>query len=142
MIYDVRQSTTYHYASPVAYARHTLRLTPIDREGQRVHAAALDITPVPVERREGSDFFGNRLHIVQDSTAAFAGQDAFLGANVVVDLWAQANVAAGAETVADFRHGVADYPSSHGYWYHPCCGCSDACVAGLSSARASCPRLR
>jgi transglutaminase-like putative cysteine protease len=61
VIYDVRQSTTYHYASPVAYAHHTLRLTPIDREGQRVHAAALDITPAPVERREGSDFFGNRL---------------------------------------------------------------------------------
>jgi transglutaminase-like putative cysteine protease len=61
VIYDVRQSTTYHYASPVAYAHHTLRLTPIDREGQRVHAAALDITPSPVERREGSDFFGNRL---------------------------------------------------------------------------------
>ncbi len=33
MIYDVRQTTTYHYASPVAYARHVLRLTPIDRAG-------------------------------------------------------------------------------------------------------------
>ena len=31
MIYDVRQSTTYHYASPVAVAHHMLRLTPIDR---------------------------------------------------------------------------------------------------------------
>src|SRR6059036_3684439 len=51
------------------------------------------------------DFFGSRLHVIQDSTAAFAGQDAFLGANVVVDLWAQANVAAGAEAVADFGHG-------------------------------------
>src|SRR5207247_10528797 len=61
VIYDVRQSTIYRYASPVAYAHHALRLTPIDREGQRVHAAALDITPPPLERREGSDFFGNRL---------------------------------------------------------------------------------
>jgi transglutaminase-like putative cysteine protease len=60
MIYDVRQSTVYHYASPVAYAHHVLRLTPIDRDGQRVYAAALDITPMPVERREGRDFFGNR----------------------------------------------------------------------------------
>ncbi|MBI1777096.1 MAG: transglutaminase family protein [Proteobacteria bacterium] len=60
MIYDVRQTTTYHYASEVAYAHHLLRLTPIDRPGQRVHAAALDIAPVPVERREGKDFFGNR----------------------------------------------------------------------------------
>ena len=61
MIYDVRQSTIYHYASPVAYAHHVLRLTPIDRERQRVHAAALDITPTPIERREGQDFFGNRI---------------------------------------------------------------------------------
>src|SRR4051812_14333048 len=61
MIYDVRQTTIYHYASPVAYANHVLRLTPIDRDGQRVHAAALDVTPVPVERHEGHDFFGNRM---------------------------------------------------------------------------------
>ena len=46
MIYDVRQATIYHYASPVAYAHHVLRLTPIDRPRQRVHATALDIDPV------------------------------------------------------------------------------------------------
>ena len=61
MIYDVRQSTVYHYDSPAAYAHHVLRLTPIDRDHQRVHAAALDITPTPIERREGKDFFGNRI---------------------------------------------------------------------------------
>jgi len=61
VIYDVRQSTVYHYASPVTYAHHVLRLTPIDRDGQRVHAAALEVTPVPVERHEGEDFFGNRM---------------------------------------------------------------------------------
>src|SRR5258707_15593674 len=61
MIYDIRQVTTYRYASPVAYARHVLRLTPIDRMGQRVHAAAADIEPAPVQRREGFDFFGNRV---------------------------------------------------------------------------------
>jgi transglutaminase-like putative cysteine protease len=61
MIYDIRQVTTYHYASHVAYARHVLRLTPIDRPGQRVHATALDVEPAPMERREGGDFFGNRM---------------------------------------------------------------------------------
>jgi transglutaminase-like putative cysteine protease len=61
MIYDVRQVTTYRYASSVAYAYHVLRLTPIDRPGQRVHAAALDVAPHPVDRREGRDFFGNRI---------------------------------------------------------------------------------
>src|SRR6267142_7242543 len=61
MIYDVRQTTSYSYASTVAYAHHVLRLTPIDRKGQRVQAAALEIAPAPVGRREGQDFFGNRL---------------------------------------------------------------------------------
>jgi len=60
MIYDVRQSTIYHYASPVVVAHHMLRMTPIDRLHQRVHAASLDVSPVPVDRREGRDFFGNR----------------------------------------------------------------------------------
>ena len=61
MIYDVRQATTYLYASSVAYARHVLRLTPIDRPGQRVHATALEVEPAPIARREGQDFFGNRM---------------------------------------------------------------------------------
>ena len=61
MIYDIRQATIYRYASSVAYARHVLRLTPIDRVGQRVHAAAVDIDPAPMARREGHDFFGNRM---------------------------------------------------------------------------------
>ncbi len=61
MIYDVRQSTTYAYASPVAHARHVLRQMPINRDRQRVHLAALQIVPEPQYRREGTDFFGNRL---------------------------------------------------------------------------------
>jgi transglutaminase-like putative cysteine protease len=61
VIYDVRQTTTCGYASPVAHARHVLRLTPVPREGQRVHVAALQIMPEPKYRREGQDFFGNRL---------------------------------------------------------------------------------
>ena len=61
MIYDVRQTTTCSYASPVAHAHHVLRLTPVHRDGQRVHLAALQIAPEPKYRREGQDFFGNRL---------------------------------------------------------------------------------
>jgi len=61
VIYDVRQTTTCAYASPVAHARHVLRLTPIHRSGQRVQVAALQIMPEPRHRREGQDFFGNRL---------------------------------------------------------------------------------
>ena len=61
MIYDVRQTTTCSYATPVAHARHVLRLTPVSRAGERVHVAALQIMPEPAQRREGCDFFGNRL---------------------------------------------------------------------------------
>src|SRR6202023_675939 len=61
MIYDVRQTTSYSYASKVAFAHHVLRLTPTNRTRQRVHAAALEIEPRPVERGEARDFFGNHL---------------------------------------------------------------------------------
>ncbi len=61
MNYDVRQTTTCSYATPVAHARHVLRLTPVSRDGERVHVAALQIVPEPAHRREGQDFFGNRL---------------------------------------------------------------------------------
>jgi transglutaminase-like putative cysteine protease len=61
VIYDVRQTTICGYASPVAHARHVLRLTPVHRHGQRVQVAALQIVPEPLHRREGQDFFGNRL---------------------------------------------------------------------------------
>jgi transglutaminase-like putative cysteine protease len=61
MIYDIRQTTIYDYASKVAFAHHVLHLMPINRPHQRVHAAALEIFPVPVERREGFDFFGNHV---------------------------------------------------------------------------------
>jgi transglutaminase-like putative cysteine protease len=61
MIYDVRQTTVCGYATPVSHAHHVLRLTPVSRDGERVQVAALQIMPEPVSRREGQDFFGNRL---------------------------------------------------------------------------------
>jgi transglutaminase-like putative cysteine protease len=67
VIYDVRQTTTCSYAAPVAQARHVLRLTPVSRDGERVHVAALQIVPEPAHRREGQDFFGNRLTWIEIS---------------------------------------------------------------------------
>lgn len=61
MIYDVRQVTTCSYASAVSHAHHVLRLTPVNRHGQRVHVSSLQIEPRPVKSREGQDFFGNKL---------------------------------------------------------------------------------
>ena len=53
MIYDIRQITTCTYASPVTHAHHVLRLTPVNRPGQRVHVSSLQIEPNPVKSREG-----------------------------------------------------------------------------------------
>ena len=61
MIYDIRQTTICTYASPVANARHILRLTPIGRPRQQVRVASLQIIPEPSESREGRDFFGNHV---------------------------------------------------------------------------------
>jgi transglutaminase-like putative cysteine protease len=61
VIYDVRQTTVCSYATPVSHAHHVLRLTPVSRDGERVQVAALQIIPEPAQRREGQDFFGNRL---------------------------------------------------------------------------------
>ncbi|HEX4408138.1 MAG TPA: transglutaminase family protein [Xanthobacteraceae bacterium] len=68
MIYDVRQTTTCLYATPVSRARHVLRLTPVSRDGERVQVAALQIVPEPAHRREGQDFFGNRLTWIEVDT--------------------------------------------------------------------------
>ena len=65
MIYDVRQTTTYVYESAVTRARHVLRLLPVTRDRQRVTAAILDIDPVPVGRREATDFFHNWRTVVE-----------------------------------------------------------------------------
>jgi transglutaminase-like putative cysteine protease len=61
MIYDIKQTTICHYASPAAHARHVLRLTPVHRSAQRVQVASLHILPEPSRRHDGEDFFGNRL---------------------------------------------------------------------------------
>jgi transglutaminase-like putative cysteine protease len=61
MIYDIRQTTTCTYATPVTNAFHILRQTPVNRPGQRVQVSSLRIEPEPESWREGQDFFGNRL---------------------------------------------------------------------------------
>src|SRR5215468_1374250 len=65
MIYDVRQTTTYVYETAVTRARHVLRLLPVARDRQHVSAAMLDIDPVPLSRREATDFFRNRTTVTE-----------------------------------------------------------------------------
>jgi len=61
MIYELRQETRYVYTAAVPYSSHVARLLPVDRKGQTVRRATLSIAPIPAERRETTDFFGNRL---------------------------------------------------------------------------------
>lgn len=61
MIYELSQETRYVYTAAVPYSSHVARLLPVDRKGQTVRQAALFIAPIPAERRETIDFFGNRI---------------------------------------------------------------------------------
>lgn len=57
--YALRHATTYRYAAPVDLAAHLLHLTPRRLPGQFVEAVALEVTPTPAHRTEGTDHFGN-----------------------------------------------------------------------------------
>ncbi len=59
--YDIRHVTAYSYRSAVPFARCIIRLGLIDRPGQRVLASQLDFDPVPQERHDGVDSFGNSI---------------------------------------------------------------------------------
>ena len=61
MIYRIRQLTKYSYASTVPFARHLLRLKPVSGPGQDVRVSTIAIDPMPHERGESDDFFGNRI---------------------------------------------------------------------------------
>ncbi|MGE5147956.1 MAG: transglutaminase family protein [Candidatus Eiseniibacteriota bacterium] len=61
MIYRIRQLTKYTYASTVPFARHVLRLKPVSGPGQTVRLSTIAIDPMPHERSETDDFFGNRI---------------------------------------------------------------------------------
>ncbi len=61
MIYDIRHTTSYTYAAPVASARCLLRLLPRDDGGQRLLRGEVELAPQPCRRKERVDFFGNRV---------------------------------------------------------------------------------
>lgn len=60
MFYDVTLAIHYDYDQPSDHARMLMRLIPgdIDRE-QRVLSRLLTLDPMPAERHDGRDFFGN-----------------------------------------------------------------------------------
>lgn len=58
MIYDIRHVTTYSYASPVSFARCSLRLEPSNDSGQTLVSYRVEIKPAPATRTIRTDFFG------------------------------------------------------------------------------------
>lgn len=61
MRYRLRHLTTYEYAEPVDLGIHVLHLAPRPLTGQEVESAAIVTEPPPIQNREGSDHFGNRV---------------------------------------------------------------------------------
>jgi transglutaminase-like putative cysteine protease len=117
--YDVRQTTTCSYATPVAHARHVLRLTPVSRDGERVHVAALQIVPEPAHRREGQDFFGNRLTWIEVNEP-HETLTIKLSARVAVDAVAQPELTPAWEAVRDAAFATGDIgPLSPAHFLFP-----------------------
>lgn len=61
MRYAVVHETHYAYAAPVALSRQLLRMTPRSLPWQQCHAHRIDIDPLPGERVEREDYFGNHM---------------------------------------------------------------------------------
>ena len=64
MLYQVRQSTSFSYASPVSNAHHALRMKPITGFEQSLVSFDLEITPEPIETSERRDFYGNDMTLI------------------------------------------------------------------------------
>lgn len=65
MRYHIRLTIDYDYAAPSDHMRNLVRLVPRDLPGrQRVLKGSLGFDPVPDERRDGTDFFGNHMAAV------------------------------------------------------------------------------
>lgn len=60
MLYDIKLKINYAYQNPVGDSRHMTRLLPANLPGeQKLIAGSLTIDPIPAERIDGVDFFGN-----------------------------------------------------------------------------------
>jgi transglutaminase-like putative cysteine protease len=68
MRYAIVHHTQYAYAAPVALSQQLLRLTPRSLPWQQCLAHRIEIAPVPGERAEREDYFGN--HVTQLAIAA------------------------------------------------------------------------
>lgn len=62
MLYDIKLTISYDYERLADGGRHLLRLQPLNIDGeQRVVSNFLSVTPLPSERTDRVDFFGNTV---------------------------------------------------------------------------------
>ena len=62
MLYDIRLHLHYDYAAAAGGSRHHVRVAPQTIAGvQRVIASSLSFSPMPTERSDFLDFFGNAV---------------------------------------------------------------------------------
>ncbi|MBE3636956.1 transglutaminase family protein [Mangrovicoccus algicola] len=60
--YDIRLKIFYTYGQATSLGQHVIRMQPLELpRRQHVSVRHLAISPRPTERREGTDFFGNRV---------------------------------------------------------------------------------
>lgn len=69
MIYDINLTISHDYEVPSGVGRHLVRMLPRGITGrQRVIAAGLSIDPLPAERSDRLDFFGNHITSISHDT--------------------------------------------------------------------------
>jgi transglutaminase-like putative cysteine protease len=67
---SVKHITRYRYSAPVSRSQHLVHLSPRGFEnGQRVHHHELSVTPLPAQRRDTRDSFGNAIAMLDIETA-------------------------------------------------------------------------
>lgn len=66
--YHILHETQYQYAWPVSNSRQLLHLTPREANRQHVVSHRIDIDPVPVERDQRLDYFGNVIEQIAITT--------------------------------------------------------------------------
>jgi transglutaminase-like putative cysteine protease len=69
MLYDLKLRITHEYPQLAGIGRHMVRIAPLVIPGrQSVHASYIHVAPLPFERSDGVDFYGNSVvaisHIV------------------------------------------------------------------------------
>jgi transglutaminase-like putative cysteine protease len=98
--YALTHRSRYDYSAPAHHARHLLHLLPRSLGRQQVAMAVLDITPLPDQRIDELDYFGNSVISVECS-AAHQFFETVLDARVLIEPWPETLATAQA------RHPIA-----------------------------------